>query len=123
MSDFRVIDLPAFADARGQLVVMQQAIPFEPKRIFWITGADGHTRGGHRHHVTRQALIAVAGSVDILMHDGRRRETIALDRANRCLIVEPDDWHTMSFGPGSILLVFASAPYDVKDYIDEDYPR
>ena len=122
MSDFCLIDLPKFSDERGELVVMQRALPFEPKRVFWISGADGYTRGGHRHHVNRQGLIALAGSVDVVMHDGLRRDTITLDRPNRCLIVEPEDWHTMTFGRGAILLVFASEPYDVSDYIDEDYP-
>lgn len=121
MSTFRVIDLPTFRDSRGELVPLQDALPFEVRRMFWIFGADGHTRGGHRHHVNRQALVAMAGSVSVLMHDGRRRETIVLDHPNRCLIVEPDDWHTMTFGPGAVLLVFASARYDVADYIDEDY--
>ena len=122
MSDFKVIELPEFSDARGQLVVMEKALPFPPRRVFWIGGADGQTRGGHRHHVTRQALVALSGSVSVLMRDGRHEDTIVLDRPSRCLLVEPDDWHTMTFGPGAILLVLASVPYDVNDYIDEDYP-
>jgi dTDP-4-dehydrorhamnose 3,5-epimerase-like enzyme len=122
MSEFKVIDLPAFKDDRGSLVVLEKAMPFPVRRVFWISGADGRTRGGHRHHVTRQALVAMAGSVSVLMHDRRHRDTIVLDRPDRVLLVEPDDWHTMSFGPGAILLVLASASYDVNDYIDEDYP-
>ena len=121
MSDFRVLDLPVFADRRGQLVVLDKALPFAIQRVYWVTGADGLTRGGHRHRVTRQALVALTGAVTVLMHDGRRRETIVLDRPSRCLIVEPDDWHTMTFSTGSILLVFASEPYNVHDYIDQDY--
>lgn len=121
MSEFRIIDLPTFSDPRGRLVVMEQALPFPPRRLFWISDADGQTRGGHRHHVTRQALVALAGSVSVFMHDGRRRDTIVLDRPSRCLIVEPDDWHTMTFSAGAILLVLASTPYDVNDYIDAEY--
>ena len=123
MSDFTIIKLPEFSDARGQLVVMEKVLPFSPQRVFWISGADGQTRGGHRHRVTRQALIAVAGSVAVLMHDGKRLETVTLDRPNQCLLVEPDDWHTMTFSAGAILLVLASAPYDARDYIHENYPR
>jgi dTDP-4-dehydrorhamnose 3,5-epimerase-like enzyme len=122
MSDFNVVDLPSFKDDRGNLVVLEKAMPFPVRRVFWISGADGQTRGGHRHHVTRQALVALAGSVSVLMHDGRHRKTIVLDRPNRFLLVEPDDWHTMAFGAGAILLVLASATYDVNDYIDQDYP-
>lgn len=121
MSDFRIIDLPAFVDARGHLTVMQEALPFRIQRVFWIGSADGHTRGGHRHHATRQALVAVAGTVSIFMDDGRRRDTIELARPNRVLLVEPDDWHTMTFGEGGLLLVFSSNAYDPADYIDDPY--
>lgn len=121
MSEFKTLDLPAFADSRGRLTVMQKALPFEAKRVFWIDGADGQTRGGHRHHTTRQALVAIVGRVVVFMDDGRHQAEIVLDRPNICLLVEPDDWHTMAFGPGAILLVFASQPYDVKDYIDQRY--
>jgi mannose-6-phosphate isomerase-like protein (cupin superfamily) len=100
---------------------MQQAIPFEIRRVFWITGADGQTRGGHRHHKTRQALVAMAGRVVVYMDDGKRQRDVVLERCNQCLLVEPDDWHTMTFAPGAMLLVFASQLYDVKDYIDEKY--
>jgi hypothetical protein len=121
MSEFRTIELPTFPDSRGHLTVMQQVLPFEIRRVFWITHADNMVRGGHRHHITRQALIAISGEVIVSMNDGKRRCDIKLGRQNQCLIVEPDDWHTMSFGPGSILLVFASDLYDVKDYIDAEY--
>ena len=121
MSNFRIIDLPAFEDARGRLTVLQQALPFEAQRVYWITDADHQTRGGHRHHKSRQALIAVAGTVVVLMNDGTHQEKVRLERPNQCLIVEPEDWHTMTFLPGSILLVFASQLYDVNDYIDEEY--
>lgn len=121
MSSFKTVDLPAFNDARGHLTVMQKALPFDIQRVFWITGADNQTRGGHRHHKSRQALIAIIGTVVVLMNDGKHRENVTLERPNKCLIVEPDDWHTMTFSPGSVLLVFASQLYDVKDYIDEEY--
>ena len=121
MSKFQVLDLPTFEDPRGQLVALQDALPFQIQRLFWISGADGQTRGGHRHHVNRQGLVAISGSVQVLMHDGRHRATVVLDKPNRCLLVEPEDWHTMTFSAGAVLLVLASARYDVHDYIDEDY--
>jgi len=121
LSDFRVTELPTFRDDRGLLTVMQEALPFEVRRVFWITGADNIVRGGHRHHKTRQALVAVAGNVVVSLNDGKRRQDVLLDRQSRCLIVEPEDWHTMAFDSGSILLVFASHLYDVDDYIDAEY--
>jgi mannose-6-phosphate isomerase-like protein (cupin superfamily) len=121
MSEFKLIQLPTFPDSRGQLTVMQQVLPFEIRRVFWITQADTMLRGGHRHHNNRQGLVAIAGQVVVSMNDGKHKGEIRLARQNECLIVEPDDWHTMAFGAGAILLVFASHLYDVKDYIDAEY--
>lgn len=103
--------------------MLQDALPFEIRRTFWITGADGHTRGGHRHHITRQALVALGGKVTVFMDDGEHHREVVLDRPDLCLVIEPDDWHTMTFEPGSVLLVLASQPYDRADYIDERYPE
>jgi hypothetical protein len=121
MSSFRQFELRWIRDSLGTLTVVQDALPFVIRRIFWITDADGKTRGGHRHHVTRQALVAVAGSIDIYLDDGRQQVTVRLSDPTRCLIVEPDDWHTMRFGSGAVLLVMASHLYDRADYIDEPY--
>ena len=121
MSSFQVLTLTKHGDARGQLVVLENALPFTVERTFWITGADGQTRGGHRHKVTRQALVAISGQVDVLMDDGECRESIVLDAPHQCLIVEPKDWHTMQFGPCSILLVMASHRYERSDYIEAPY--
>ncbi len=116
-----LIELPTFSDSRGALTVLDGALPFKPVRTYWIYGSDGQTRGGHRHRQCRQALVAVHGSVSVFMNDGTARGDIVLDSPARCLLVEPRHWHTMTFGPGSILLVMSSQPYDRADYIDEPY--
>jgi len=120
-SHFTVLNLPTFTDPRGALTVMEGVLPFTPVRTYWIYGADGHTRGGHRHQHTRQGLVALAGKISIYMNDGRAIETVELDSPSLCLLVEPKDWHTMTFGPGSVLLVMSSHPYDRSDYIDTPY--
>lgn len=121
MSQFIVLKLPSFSDLRGSLSVIDSALPFPIVRVYWIYGSDGHVRGGHRHAQTRQALVAVSGQVSICVNDGVHSETVLLDHPSKCLLVEPDDWHTMTFGPGSVLLCFASHPYDRNDYIDTPY--
>ena len=121
MTNFALLDLPTFTDARGALTVMEGSLPFTVVRSYWIYGADGQTRGGHRHTYTRQALVAVSGSVSIYMNDGITADTVDLDHPSKCLLVEPKHWHTMTFGPGSVLLVMASHPYDRNEYIDTPY--
>jgi hypothetical protein len=123
VSQFKILDLPTFSDARGMLSVIDGLLPFPMQRIYWIHGADAIIRGGHRHRQTRQALVAIHGQVTIHMDDGKHAVDVRLDSPARCLIVEPEDWHTMHFGPGAVLLVIASRTYDVNDYVDEPYPR
>lgn len=121
MSHFTILNLPTFDDARGSLTVLESALPFEIVRTYWIYGADGQTRGGHRHTYTRQALVALKGVVSMYMNDGVTEETLVLDHPSRCLLVEPKDWHTMTFGENAVLLVMSSAPYDRTEYIDTPY--
>ncbi|MCL6557015.1 MAG: FdtA/QdtA family cupin domain-containing protein [Burkholderiales bacterium] len=123
MSHFPIITLPTFNDSRGSLTVLERALPFEIARIYWIYGANGQTRGGHRHKVTRQALIAINGSVSLYLNDGVTEETVVLSEPSQCLLVEPKVWHTMTFGENAVLLVLASHPYDRTDYIDTPYER
>jgi dTDP-4-dehydrorhamnose 3,5-epimerase-like enzyme len=118
----RILDLKTFTDARGNLTVIEKTIPFDIKRIFYIYGIDNSVRGGHRHHNTVQAAICITGSCVIYNHDGNHEEEFLLDRPNKCLILEPKDWHKMySFTPDAILMVLASEYFDPKDYIYEPY--
>jgi hypothetical protein len=118
---FTILQLPTFTDHRGALTVLENALPFEVVRTYWIYGADGQTRGGHRHQYTRQALIAISGQISIFINDGISKELINLTNPDQCLLVEPKDWHTMTFGPGSILMVLSSHRYDRSEYIDTPY--
>lgn len=121
MNDFKILTIPDFTDSRGALYVLDKLLPFEIKRVFYIIDGS-QKRGGHRHHVTRQAMVCLNGSVDIYMNNNKVEKTIKLDSPNQCLIIEPEDWHHMeNFSKGSVLLVFASAPFDFKDYITEPY--
>ena len=118
---FKTIQIPGFSDAKGALCVVDNLLPFPIARVYWISGADGQTRGGHRHKKTRQALISIHGEISIYLNNGSQKQTILLNQSNQCLLVEPQDWHTMTFGPNSILLVLASHAYDKDDYIDAAY--
>jgi mannose-6-phosphate isomerase-like protein (cupin superfamily) len=121
MAHFTILNLPTFTDTRGSLTVLESALPFAPVRTYWIYGADGQVRGGHRHTHTRQALVALNGTVSMYMNDGITAETIELSHPGQCLLVEPKDWHTMTFGPGAVLFVMSSHPYDRREYIDTPY--
>lgn len=121
MSEFVLKKLPQNADVRGVLTVLEKDMPFAVVRTFWVNSPDGAMRGGHRHHRTRQALVAVHGEVEVYMNDGQHEKTIILDNDGLMLLVEPEDWHTMKFQPGAVLLVMASHVFDLDDYIGGKY--
>lgn len=123
MSHFTLLSLPTFTEPRGSLTVLEQALPFQVVRTYWIFGADSQTRGGHRHKHTRQALVAVSGSVSMYLNDGITDEVIVLSHPSQCLLVEPKDWHTMTFDKNAVLLVMSSHPYDRGEYIDAPYKK
>ncbi len=119
----RLIELPTFADERGELNVLETAVPFPVRRVYFIHHAQG-LRGGHRHRRNVQLLVAVAGSVEIHVNDGRGKTDYRLVTPRQGLLLEAPDWHTMdNFSKDCVLLVLASQAYDVNDYIDEPYPE
>jgi len=117
-----LIDLKTFTDERGNLTVIEKTIPFDIKRIFYIYGVDQSVRGGHRHHQTKQAAICIKGSCRIYNHNRKTSENFILDQPFKCLIIEPEDWHTMDqFSEDAILMILASTHFDPADYIYESY--
>lgn len=116
------ISLKTFTDARGNLTVIEKVVPFDVKRIFYIYGVDDSVRGGHRHHKTIQAAICIQGSCTITNNDGSVEAEYLLDSPDKCLILEPKDWHQMkNFTKDAILMVLASEYFDAEDYIYENY--
>ena len=117
-----LIDLQTFTDGRGNLTVIENILPFQIKRVFYIYGVDDSIRGGHRHHETVQAAICIQGECKIFNNDNSIKEVYHLDKPSKCLILEPKDWHKMyEFSKDAILMVLASENYNEKDYIFDEY--
>lgn len=116
------INLKTFTDIRGNLTVIERVIPFVINRVFYIYGVDDSVRGGHRHHKTVQAAICLQGMCTIANNDGEKSEVYELNSPDKCLVLNPSDWHIMyNFTPDAILMVFASEHFDPEDYIYEAY--
>ncbi|UGV31505.1 FdtA/QdtA family cupin domain-containing protein [Halopseudomonas aestusnigri] len=116
-----IVEHRVLGDHRGQLIAIEGArdIPFEIKRIFYIYGAQPNTlRGQHAHHKTRQYLIAVSGSCNVTLDDGKQRITYSLHQPDIGLLQEPLVWGTMhDFSHDCVLVVLASEHYEENDYI------
>ena len=117
-----LLHLKTHKEKRGSLTVIEKEIPFPIKRIFYIYNVDESVRGKHRHKKTIQAAICIKGSCKIFNDDNITQEEFILDSPEKCLVLEPRDWHKMyDFSNDAVLLVFASEYFDPDDYIFEPY--
>jgi hypothetical protein len=118
----QLIDLKTFTDERGNLTVIENIIPFEIKRIFYIYGVDDSARGGHRHHKTIQAAVCIQGSCTVYCNNGDSSTEFVLNGPHKCLLLHPEDWHKMyDLSTDAILMVLASENFEQKDYIYDQY--
>ena len=117
----RLIDLPKLVDPRGNLTVAEEMknIPFKVSRVYWTYDVpSGESRGGHAHKHCREFIIAVSGSFDVTLDNGRgTRETFHLNHPYQGLLVETCIWRTLDdFSSGAVCLVLASDLFDEDDY-------
>ena len=117
----RLIDLPKLVDPRGNLTVAEEMknIPFKVSRVYWTYDVpSGESRGGHAHKHCREFIIAVSGSFDVTLDNGRgTRETFHLNHPYQGLLVETRIWRTLEdFSSGAVCLVLASDLFDEDDY-------
>lgn len=121
----RILDLPVFDDpGRGVLSVAEggEYLPFEIRRAYWIYRVPyGETRGGHAHKTLRQVLIAVSGSFEVVVDNGKEQKRVLLDNPSKCFLLPPGIWRILeNFSDGAVCLCLASELYDEQDYI-RDY--
>ena len=117
-------ELKTFESDNGNLTVFEGIIPGAIQRVYYIYEAGHIARAGHRHHRTWQALVCLNGSCRVYTNNGTQEETLMLTTPRQCLVLEPEDWHTMDlFSDDAILLVMANELYDKDDYIYEPYPN
>ena len=94
-------------------------IPFPIRRVYWITETEAELhRGFHAHKLNCQLLYCPYGSIDIILDDGEKKNTVTLDRPGKGLILMPGLWREMVWNQsGSVLCVLASEYYDAQEYI------
>ena len=109
------------ADERGMLTFVEGCtLPFEIKRMFWITSVpEGKTRGGHAHAVCSEAVFAVSGSFCIHLSDGENNVALKISSPNEGVLVPAGIWCDLKeFSEDCVCVVAASHPYDSNGYIN-----
>ena len=126
IEDVKIIELPKFADPRGNLSFVEQMnhIPFEIKRTYWIYDVPGgEARGGHAFRKNEEFIVALSGAFDVIVDDGKEKKRFALNRSYYGLYIPAGLWRTMeNFSTNSLALEFGSIHYDRADYV-EDYDQ
>lgn len=126
IDDCRIVDLPKISDPRGNLSFIEggRHIPFEIQRVYYLYDVPGGSdRGSHAHKNLHQFIIAMSGSFDVVLDDGRRKHRFHLNRSHYGLYVCPMMWRDLdNFSSGAVCMVLASAHYDEADYI-RDYKQ
>lgn len=118
--DCHLVDLPKITDPRGNLTFIEggRHVPFDIQRVYYLYDVPGGAeRGGHAHKALRQLIVAMSGSFDVVLDDGREKRRFHLNRSYVGLYVCPMIWRELdNFSSGSVCMVLASNRYDEDDY-------
>ena len=120
--NIEIINIPKIQEPRGNLSVIENdLIPFEIKRVYYLYDVpSGAERGGHAHKKLKQFLIALSGSFDVILNDGKEEKKVTLNKPFEGLLIHQGIWRELNnFSSGSVCLVIASQVFDEEDYIRE----
>lgn len=97
-------------------------VPFEFKRMYYISKVpEGTRRGFHAHKKLKQLLFCPYGKIQLILENKNGREEIELADPSVGVVIEEPTWREMLWlQKNSVLCVAASDFYDVDDYI-RDY--
>lgn len=116
----KIVELPKIQDPRGNLTFIEGSIhiPFDIQRVYYLYDVPGGSaRGGHAHKELHQLIVAMSGSFDVKLDDGKNKKTVHLSRSYYGLYVCPMIWRELdNFSSGSVCMVLASNKYDEGDY-------
>lgn len=116
----RIIELPKIHDSRGNLTFIEggRHVPFNIERVYYLYDVPGGAaRAGHAHKKLQQLLIAMTGSFDVVLDDGRSQKTVHLNRSYFGLYLPSMVWREIdNFSSGAVCMALASSIYDEEDY-------
>ena len=121
LEEVKLINLPKMLDDRGNLSFLEENdhIPFEIKRCYWIYDVPGgEIRGGHSYKINQEFIIALSGSFDVVLDDGRQMKKYSLNRSYYGLYVPNGIWrHIENFSTNSLALILTDDLYKEDEYI------
>lgn len=117
----QIIQLPKIYDKRGNLSFFEypNQLPFEIARTYWIYDVPGgELRGSHAFKEQQEFIIALSGSFDVVIHDGKEEKVYSLNRSYYGLHIPKMYWRRLeNFSTNSLALIVSDKSYDENDYI------
>ena len=124
LSEVKLINLPKIEDPRGNLsfIEEEQHIPFKIERTYWIYDVPGgQVRGGHAFEMQQEFIVALSGSFEVLVDDGKEQKIFSLNRSYNGIYLPAGIWRQMkNFSTNSLAMVLSSTLFCEDDYI-RDY--
>lgn len=121
MDEPRIIQLPKICDKRGNLSFFENnsQIPFEIKRTYWIYDVPGgETRGSHAFKEQKEFIIALSGSFDVVLDDGKEQRSYSMNRSYYGLYIPRMVWRKIdNFSTNSLALIVSDRAFVETDYI------
>jgi len=119
--EIEIISIPKIEDERGNLSFLEEnkLIPFKMERFYWIYDVPGgETRGSHAFRSAQEFIVALSGSFDVILNDGKAERVYTLNRSYYGIYIPALTWKTLSnFSTNSVALVVNSTSFDKDDYI------
>jgi len=118
-----IIGIPKIEDYRGNLAIIEnEVLPYKINRVYYLYDVPSTAhRGGHSHKEQLEFLIALSGSFDVVLKDGKQIQKVTLNKPDKGLLINKNIWRELeNFSSGAVCLVLASDVFDEEDYI-RDY--
>ena len=118
--EIKIIKIPKIEDPRGNLSVIEKdVVPFEIKRVYYLYDVPaGAERGGHSHKEQYEFLVALSGSFDVILNNGKQVQKVTLNKPYEGLLIPNGVWRELKdFSSGAVCLVVASDVFEEDDYI------
>ena len=115
----RIKTIPTISAGELSFFEASKDIPFDIKRIYYISKVpEGVRRGFHAHKTLKQVLFCPYGRIQLVLENKDCREEIELSDPSVGVVISEPTWREMLWiQKDSVLVVAASDFYSVDDYI------
>ena len=119
------IDIACVVEEDGKLLVTEEGnnTPFPIKRIFWVKDvAEGASRGDHATKKTKLILVPIAGSCNVVVDNGKEKETFRMDNPSKGLCIDPMLWRSMqNFTKDCVMMAICDRAFEPGNETYDDY--